>query len=245
MTVAVANTELTNTFEYMRGRINELADAMTNKVVTVDATTTSGNAVVNGTVVGVTLVANTALRGGNTTTSNTLEVSSNLNISGVQFSVGANVLATSERLFVGNSTVNSVVNSTTISMSGNLTVNSTALTIGENTITANALFNLPATINTTTSGTSEQIVDSFLLATYRGSEYVVTITDTGANAYQMSKLLVLQDGGDGLATEYGVLFTNNQLGTFSSNANSTHCRLVFTPTVSATRIKGFKTLVVI
>jgi hypothetical protein len=81
MTITVANTANTNTFDYLRNRTNELADAMTNKTVTVDSNTATGNAVVNGHFVSGTLVANVALRGGNTSTFNTLTISSNVEVS--------------------------------------------------------------------------------------------------------------------------------------------------------------------
>lgn len=49
MTITVANTSNTNTFEYWVNRTNELADAMTNYVVTTDSNTATGNASITGT----------------------------------------------------------------------------------------------------------------------------------------------------------------------------------------------------
>jgi hypothetical protein len=49
MTVTVANTALTNTVEYMINRVNELSDAMTTKVVSVESNTAIGNAAITGT----------------------------------------------------------------------------------------------------------------------------------------------------------------------------------------------------
>jgi hypothetical protein len=49
MTIIVANTANTSTFDYWRNRTNELADAMTNKTVTVDSNTATGNAAITGT----------------------------------------------------------------------------------------------------------------------------------------------------------------------------------------------------
>ena len=48
MSITIANTTLTNTFEYWVNRTNELADAMTNQVVTTDSNTTPGNAAITG-----------------------------------------------------------------------------------------------------------------------------------------------------------------------------------------------------
>jgi len=48
MTITVANTEVTSTFDYWRVRTNELAQAMTNKVVSVNSNTAVGNAAITG-----------------------------------------------------------------------------------------------------------------------------------------------------------------------------------------------------
>lgn len=49
MTITVANTSNTNTFDYWINRTNELADAMTNYVVTTDSNTAVGNAAISDT----------------------------------------------------------------------------------------------------------------------------------------------------------------------------------------------------
>ena len=125
MSITVANTANTNTFDYWRNRTNELADAMTNKTVTVDSNTATGNAVVNGHFVSGTLVANVALRGGNTSTFNTLIISSNVEVS------------TGNTITVGNSTVNTFLNGSTLvigNTDSNVTSNSSTLTIGNSSI---------------------------------------------------------------------------------------------------------------
>ena len=59
MTINVANTELTNTFDYWRSRTNELAYAMSQYVVTTNSNTATGNAAITGTFTADALVANT------------------------------------------------------------------------------------------------------------------------------------------------------------------------------------------
>lgn len=59
MTVEVANTGTTNTWQYFLNRVNELATAMTTKAVTTDSNTASGNAAVSGTFTANVLLANT------------------------------------------------------------------------------------------------------------------------------------------------------------------------------------------
>ena len=166
MTITVANTANTNTFDYWRNRTNELADAMTNKTVTVDSNTATGNAVVNGHFVSGTLVANVALRGGNTSTFNTLTISSNV------------VVSTGNTITVGNSSVNTQITSGNLFLNGstlvigntdsNVTSNSSTLTIGNSSIftsinsTEIKLGN--STVNVTINSTSFDSSNPFIFA---------------------------------------------------------------------------------
>lgn len=212
MTVTVANTALTNSFDYWRTRTNEIAYALSNQVVTVSGTV-SGNAVVNGYFMANNIVA-TTIRGGNLTATGVITVTSNLVVNGVLFTVG-------------NSSINTVINSTSITVNGVLipTVN--------------------YTVNTQTAGTSAQLIDTFVVATHRGADYVLTVKDNAANAYQIQKSIVIQDDGSSYLSTYGVIWSNTNLGTFSANSNSTHSRLYFTPTVSNSQVKGVRTMVVV
>lgn len=213
MSITVANTELSSTFDYWRERTNEIAHALTNSVVTAGGNTVSGNVSISGYFY-ANVIVTPSLRGGNLTSTNTLYISSNVEINGDQLSVG-------------NSIVNSVINSTSVVVNGY-----TYLPV---------MFSM----NTQTSGTTEQLIDSFVTATYRGGDYVLTIKDNGANAYHMTKTLVLHDGGTSYMTTYGVQYSNTTLGTFAANANATHVRLYFTPTVANTQVKGVRTMVVV
>jgi len=222
MTIAVANTANTNTFDYWKTRTNELADAMSNKVVTTNSNTTTGNATVNGYVIATGLIGN-SINGGNSTVVTALTVTSNLTI------------ATGNILTVGNSTINVVTNSSSITI-GSLSVTNT-------TINRSNIDVLPYYVNTQTSGTSAQIVDSFAIATYRSAEYILNITNNSANGYQTNKILILHDGGSIHWNEYSIMFSNTLLGTYSANANTTHVRLLLTPTASNTQVKGYKQLI--
>lgn len=190
-------------------------------------------------------------------------------------SVGANVIINSSVYFVGNSTVNTVINSTslftnsiivstvntstinasTITVGSNVSLNTSTLFLGNSTvntvitsngITVNALpVVLPTTLNVQTTGTGSQVIDSFLLANFRGAEYTLTIRNNSANGYQITKALVVHDSGDSYITEYGTVYSNNNLGIFTASVNSTHSILSVTPTVSSTQVKGTKSLIVV
>lgn len=69
MTVAVANVEFANTFGHWVQRTNELATAMSVKVLTADSNTTVGNVSLQGTFTANTLVANNITGTGNVTIS--------------------------------------------------------------------------------------------------------------------------------------------------------------------------------
>lgn len=253
MTVTVANTANTNTFQYWLARTNELASAMTSKAVTVSSNAATGNAEIFGSLFSTNIYANTA-RGGNSSVTTVLTVASNT------------LIATGNNLTVGNSSVNAalkeislvigtaVVNTTQVSLGSNVVILPASITVGNSTVntthtatdyTVSGVSIVPLTINVQTSGTSAQLVDSFVISTHRAAEYVLTITNNAANGYHMTKILALQDTGDTLISEFGTVYSNVSLGIFTANANSTHSRLYVTPVPSNTQIKGYKRVIVV
>jgi len=143
-------------------------------------------------------------------------------------SVGSNVALGTATVFVGNSTVNAVINSTTISVGAVVSGGSQG-----------------DYVTFTTTGTSGQIVDSWLVASWRGVKYVASVKDNAANGYQMSEMMVVFDDTNPLITEYAQLVTNSALGTFSANANTTAVRLVYTPVSANTTIKMARELLAV
>lgn len=93
MTVTVANVANTNTFDYWRVRTNELADAMTNKVVTVETDATIGNAAITGTLTANVLAGNTVYLS-NTTSNVTISVPNTVQKSSGDYFLNANGLWT-------------------------------------------------------------------------------------------------------------------------------------------------------
>jgi hypothetical protein len=111
MTINVANTTLTNTFEYFVNRTNELANAISTKVVTTDSNTTSGNAAITGTfsanvyIVGNS-ASNTSISAPNTEQKSSGEYFLNANGSWTRASILANsgIIANSSGIFVNANT---------------------------------------------------------------------------------------------------------------------------------------------
>ena len=327
MTINVANTGLTNTFDYWRNRTNELAYAMSQYVVTTDSNTATGNAAITGTFTADALVANTLtfsstngsinvniITTSNISTNNlTVSTGSIANLSSNIFSSNTgNVVTLSSNIInsntanlivissnngtfasyvtVGNSTVNAVVNSTSIRVSNstiNITLTSPTLsqssngqyffnangtwtlvpinTSGSNTqvlfndsnsYNGSAGFTFDKTSNTvtvansiiigttlnqyitlTTTGTSTVALDQFATASYRSAEYIISIKDNTSNNYQLSKILLIHDGGTSYITEYGAIWTNTNIATFTSNIQSSNAVLYVTPTPTNTTIR--------
>lgn len=211
---------------------------------------TTGNCVINGLFNVNTLIGRDALRGGNVTTSNTLTITSNVTLTGVQsnstaniFTVAANVEiwsnstimaykvagnSTATNTFIGGTTL--TINTASISVNGSITVGNTTL---------------ESSNSVTTTGTTAQLIDSFVATTYRGAKYISSITNNVANGYHIAEILLTHDGTTTFMTEYAAIFSNTSLGVFSSNIAGGVTRMYLTPTPANTTVKTHKTLLVI
>ena len=175
----VSNVNIsTDSFLTWITQTNKLLQALRTDVVTVSTTitggnttlaNTTGNAQILGTLGVNTVVATNALRGGNASATNILNIVSNTSLVGSTaeyfFKVGANVQANATTLAVGDSTTNIIANSSTITIGSNVTVNTSLLFIGSaavNSIINNAFLvtntgnfrvgaNVGANVNLTTS----------------------------------------------------------------------------------------------
>ena len=336
MTIIVANTALTNTHYYLKDRVNELANAMSNYVVTTNSNTATGNAAISGTFTALALsIGNSTVNNSVNSTSysgtsnNTLFVGSvaaaNVvsnaqliaNLATYQTTAGlaanvavissnnalflgglaaANYANTSAPTFttsvkIGNSTVNTTFLSSTWSFANstsNLSINipsSAQVSNGQYFLNANGVWSVVATSafggsntqiifndsgvsngvssftfdksskifslgntssyssNGVTSGASQVVVDSFLIASYRSAEYLISIKDTTANNYQLSKILLIHDGGNTYMTEFGTVLSNTTVGVFDSSINSTAVALQFTPISATTNININRTTI--
>ena len=59
--------------------------------------------------------------------------------------------------------------------------------------------------------------------------YLISVEDTTNNQYEMSEVIVLNDGTDAYITEYGNLITNSGLGTVGAAVSSSYTNLYYTP----------------
>ena len=197
-------------------------------------------------VTGNSTLSNTLVVSGATTLSNTLAITGLANAAGgintttanaTAINVGANVNLTTSYLNIGNSSVNVVINSTSIT-TGSIVVNSSMMTIGgSNVATVAALSGIGISNTITFTGTSSQVMDSVTLSSIRSAEYLISANNNAANAYQVTKILVIHDGTDTYITEYGTLYTNTSVISISAGANATHMLVNCTPVSSNTTVK--------
>ena len=251
MTVSVDQIANTDTFEKWLEVTNQLANVVSSQAVTTDSTAATGNAGITGTFTANTLVIGNGV--------------SNITINSTSFSISlltSNSLILSNNVIVGNSTVNTYINSSSISISNttaNLNISiptPTQMSNGQYYLNANGSWVIVASggggggggsnsisnNQTNTSGTSDQLIDSWSTSSFNGAEYVVVVVDNVSNNRYASKMLTVHDGASGFITEYGAITTNNSVGTFSANVNGTILRLYFAPVSTNTSVKFARVL---
>jgi len=81
-------------------------------------------------------------------------------------------------------------------------------------------------VQATVATTSATSVDTWAKATYRSAKYLIQITQ-GSN-YQVSEIMVIQDGTNTYMTEFAVIETNGALGTFTSSISGSNAVLTVT-----------------
>jgi hypothetical protein len=89
---------------------------------------------------------------------------------------------------------------------------------------------------TLTATTADQIVDTFSAVNYRTAKYLISMSHATLG-YHATEVLVIHNGTDVYMTEYGTLFTQASLGTFSGSIVSGVVRLTVTPINTNTTVK--------
>lgn len=227
----------TDTWDTLVNKVNELANLASNTMVT--ANNNANGSITTGNVYGVgiftysTVTAETAIRGGNVQSSAVLTCSSNLFVTGVRSGVGnttVNTFVNSSGYSISNSTVTYTFISPTSAMQAVdtyfLNADGTWTQVGEAT-------------ETTTTGTSAQEIKSWLKSAYYSAVHTVAVNDEIANNRQHSQLSVLHDESPTVAyiSEFGVVESNSVMGTYTANSNVTHVRIWYTPVSTSTTVK--------
>jgi hypothetical protein len=87
----------------------------------------------------------------------------------------------------------------------------------------------------TTSGLSQQTVDTFSITALRSAKYYAQIS-SGSN-YHVIELRVLHDGTTVYMVQYGEMTTSFSLGNFDAEIDGSNLKLLFTPALSTATIK--------
>lgn len=120
--------------------------------------------------------------------------------------------------------------------------------LGNSTISVTTLHNNVTHIKSsshTSTNTDPQIVDSFGATEFRAGKYLISIRDTDNSDYQSTEIMLLHDATNAYVTEYATLVSNNTLGTFVANIDSSVVRLYITPTNINNVIKYHRTMITV
>src|ERR1035437_8474399 len=210
---------------------NTIVDTLATEVVTANASLngalTSGNGYVSG-IFGASMLVAGELRGGSVNASANLVLSSNI------INLDNSIIIKSGNTIIKTTAI--VVDKLVVDVAS---INSFALnelTIGNTEIRA-LTFQANASAN--------QTFDTFVMSAYRSAEYLLSMQDTstGANAYQLMKVLVLHDGGSAAVTEYGLVTTNATagsvgiIGTINAIANGANVFVTVSPGTAVTNLE--------
>jgi len=127
--------------------------------------------------------------------------------------------------FIPNVGVAATINSIQVSIAN-------TLTSGIGTVTMDRAILETRTTSISASGSpTPQVVGSYS-DTYDTGYFIVQVADTTNNEYQMSEVLVVDDGTDAYLTEFANVETLSNIGTIDANRNGSNVELTFTPNPS-------------
>ena len=138
-------------------------------------------------------------------------------------------------------TFSGLINLASVNIIGN--INASANTVSNNMLVTGSLVTGAAaetaerSFTLTTTGTSAQLIDSFVGASYRCGRYFFYVSDLNNNNFYISESMILFDSTNVLENEFGSITSNSVIGSFNSNASAGVVRIYFTPTVANTQIR--------
>jgi hypothetical protein len=173
----------TDYFDTWVNKTNELANVVTQEVLTANTNANgafvTGNSFLFGIFGANTLTVVNALRGGNVQTSNTLYVTSNLHVNSSSLTVGnstVNTVANGTALTAANGALNAVLAYTGLLVSGNVGANATTFYVGNST--ANVIANSSTVLISNATGLNTTI-----------NPGIVLLGNSTANAFVNNALL--------------------------------------------------------
>jgi hypothetical protein len=83
------------------------------------------------------------------------------------------------------------------------------------------------------NGSWTEVIDSWDKSVYTSAKYMVQLTDNGGKIHTQ-EIMVIQDGTNVYMSEYGIVTTTGELGTFGGAFNGSNVEISFTPNYSTT-----------
>ena len=128
---------------------------------------------------------------------------------------------------IGNT---SITSGGTISAAGAVT----AASLVSNSSVTGSTYIQNGTSNTT-STTSPLTIDSFSTSSYRTASYLVQVTDNTNSQYHSAQMLLIHDGTTVYKTEWNIVYSAAQLGTFDAAIAGSTLSLTFTATAATNK----------
>ena len=110
--------------------------------------------------------------------------------------------------------------------------NASSAGIGTTTLNTTFLDSWYTSISSSGSPSANTIA-KYETDTYSAAYYIVSVEDTTNSQYQISEVIVIDDGTIPYVTEWGINQTNANLGDFSASISGDYTNLTFTPLASA------------
>jgi len=210
---SVTGTSVNTVTLYSSGHANVESLNIANTSAT---STVNGSLVVNNLTINGTLTYSSS----GTATGNLVPAANSFYLLGNSSYVWASIYSTNT--YSNNITVYNTLSSNNISVSGNATFSNN---INSGTISQSG------TGSRTFSNSSPANVDVVSVSSFRSLEYLVQLTDSTlpTPSYHLTKILVLSDGTNPYITEYGTVYSNINLGTFTAIINGGNIALQLTP----------------
>jgi hypothetical protein len=98
-----------------------------------------------------------------------------------------------------------------------------------------------SSITYTTTTTSQVAIDTFPSATYRTAKYTVQLSS--GSSYQSSDILVVHNGTTAYLSQYGLVNTSSDLGSFDCSLSSGTVSLLLTPVNASTTVVMHRILI--
>ncbi len=254
---SIANVNIAvDTFVTWLTRTNQIVESLRTEIVTANSQANGSLTTGNGFVIGIfganTIVAPTAIRGGNVQSSNTLNIISASLFSGnITINSTASFINSAANVSIINS--NTFVNATTTTIAGNtLAVSANTVALTSNTVTvdnvninSNLIIRTDLSIivasNTDLGSTTVSPVNVFSFGkTSFSSGKITSQVKKGSNT-QINEIVVAHDTTTNVAliTVYGTVSApaSANLGVYGATTNATHVILQFQQTQANSSLK--------